>query len=563
MVRKLGKLTPPRLRVRIDSIDLGLDFAMMLTCKGSSEDRPSVLLTRLAQAVQDGSALDLRQSSELQKLENDIQRCCDAREDMHEFYRQLSYSYQTASVKLHQVKMDYHKEVDHLREMLWRKGSDPHFKPDDVTFFDPEMYTVPSWHSIVHDLDKLRAAREMEAVRPDRNGGSERTKYVAVEMWCKTCKACVPPEEDMQKVAAKTDASSQTDEIFQISRPVQTQPQAQPESQGVQTEHCTSTGVPVVEVSTQIAEPDFYQYCDHDAKNQRRATSAKPESLDTAVQTDSYESGQVASNDSLEYVFMTMHDVDPLQLPQSERPQQRKHNSVEQTCGAAALPSDEIVKVSHLNVSSGGDAIAHESQTREESKERSERTERKDRFENNRQDSGFTNNGKTADQQRELAWRLLERRLVNFQKHMLRHSMAKLHTHAVADSLVTWAGRRPKALTAMQQSEQARPESLPQPGLTTSCSLRARHDLVNAGNSPKMSMRRAQSPSCREDVRSTSKEGHLMATAQLPQKAVPDTSHRTGREKLLPAFDGSVRKQVQFPSLLVRPQSKQTRLPAI
>jgi len=567
---ELGDLMHPRLWVRVDSIDLGLDFSMMLACNGSPEDRPSVLLTRLARAVQDSSALDLQQSSELQRLEKDMQRCFDARKDMHHFYRQLSQKHQQMSVKLHQMKIDYHREVDHLREMLRKRNEDPRFKPDDITFFDPAMYTVPSWQEIVRDLDRLRTDREMKAVRAAQNGGSERIKHVAVEMWCKTCKANLP-SKDVEKEATCSDGSTQTDEIFQISRPVQTEFQAQPENQSVQTVHCTNAGNASLEVFTQVVEHDFYQYSGHDSI--APATVVAPACFDMAVQTDypePYGSNLVTSYESLEPGNVAIHVLDPLPYSRRElqQPQQQQRNKHDQAgrkrVAAAPHSSDDVIKISNLCVSLGGDDVAHANQLCTESNFRPEKNEFEDSFENSRQESGWTDSGKSVDQQRELAWRLLACRLINFQRHMLRHSMAKLHTHAVADSLVQWAGRRPKAPT-VQLSQHVKPDCLPRPGRTNTSSLRARSDLVIASDSPKMSMRQGQSLSCREDVRSTSKDSHLSATLQPAEKAMQDSTpyNCRGNEQLLPAGDGSMRKRLLYPSLLGRPQAKQNRLPAI
>jgi hypothetical protein len=282
-----------------------------------------------------------------------------------------------------------------------------------------------------------------------------------------------------------------------------------------------------------------------------------------------YGSHLVTSYESLEPGDVAIHILDPLPYLRRElqkpQQQQNKHNQAgRQRAAAAPHSSDDVDSISNLSSSFGGDDVAHANQLRTESKGRSEKCEFEDGFKNNRQESGWTDGGKSADQQRELAWRLLERRLNNIQRHLLRHSMAKLHTHAVADSLVQWAGREPKAPT-VQLSQHVKPDCLPRPGLTNASSLRARSDLVIASDSPKMSMRQGQSLSRRENVRNSSKNSHLSATLPPLEKAMQDTTPNNcrGNEQFLSAGDGSVRKRVLYPSLLGRQEAKQNRLPAI
>ncbi|CAE7334872.1 unnamed protein product [Symbiodinium natans] len=105
------------------------------------------------------------------------------REAQKKFYGELGKVYEQQALKLHEMRLSYYRELDHLRDQLGLKCRGRTFTMmEDVHFFNPEAYRIPTWREIADVLEVER--------RPVGTGANEKlVKYVPIHVLCKACRA--------------------------------------------------------------------------------------------------------------------------------------------------------------------------------------------------------------------------------------------------------------------------------------------------------------------------------------------------------------------------------------
>jgi len=188
-------LEEPAVFVHAKSEELGLDFAIRIPVKSQRIDSFSGLLQDLATAVANGSAIDLRKKLEANHFASSLQQRAQMRREEREFYVQLGQRFEQMAATIQQLKRDYYREIDQLRDQLHAKRRDPRFQVDDISFFDPQAYKIPSWEQIAEHLDGLRMRRELEAQH-----GGQAVKHVPMFMLCQGCKGKFGSREGSDEV---------------------------------------------------------------------------------------------------------------------------------------------------------------------------------------------------------------------------------------------------------------------------------------------------------------------------------------------------------------------------
>lgn len=190
---KLNQLPPPTVSLRLESADLGLDLALLLSgptgTSGQGFSSGSVALQKLLPALRSvgicSGAYDAAKQADLERFETAVQHQSGLRREQHEFYSKIEARFASTADTIQRMKRDYYREIDNLREQLSRTRRDPNFEPDSsVVFFDPNSYRLPSWMDIVEELDGMRMKRELL----QQDIGSDRIRTVPIHMLCAGCR---------------------------------------------------------------------------------------------------------------------------------------------------------------------------------------------------------------------------------------------------------------------------------------------------------------------------------------------------------------------------------------
>lgn len=199
-------LDDPVVCVRATSEELGLDFALTVPVKSTRVDSISNMLADLAIAIGNGTALDMKQLADADSFTATVQHRIQLRTEQHEFYNQVKQRYEHISATIQQLKRDYYREIDQLRDQLQAKQRDPKFKVEDVSFFDPYAYKIPTWEEIAEYLDSKRMRRELEAQQ-----GGPGLRRVPMFMLCRTCRTKFDSMDSAREMELE-DEGTQTDE---------------------------------------------------------------------------------------------------------------------------------------------------------------------------------------------------------------------------------------------------------------------------------------------------------------------------------------------------------------
>lgn len=198
----------PKVCLRLQCAELGIDTGLLLPVATSERPPFPKLLQALATAGFLGRGYDASQSPQLADLDAALQRQLQLHREQQEFYWQVESHFSEMAETIQRMKRDYYREIDHLREQLSRSARDPRFKPDNVFFFDPEAHRLPSWQSIVDQLDGMRMKREL---LKDELGG-DRVRLVPVSMLCQACRRKFQSPEE----AAKAYLEDHRDRCIQV-----------------------------------------------------------------------------------------------------------------------------------------------------------------------------------------------------------------------------------------------------------------------------------------------------------------------------------------------------------
>eukprot|EP00928_Gymnodinium_smaydae_P026977 TRINITY_DN21013_c0_g1_i1.p1 TRINITY_DN21013_c0_g1~~TRINITY_DN21013_c0_g1_i1.p1 ORF type:complete len:847 (-),score=134.93 TRINITY_DN21013_c0_g1_i1:231-2648(-) len=150
--------------LRASSEDLGFDFALALQMalperRGEQRCDCSALVAELSRGISQGAALDMRDKIAARRFDQQVEESVQNWADQRAFYAELSGCYERMARLLKEMRRDYWREIDHLRnnlrEALGGKRVET-LDPDKVVFFDPAAYDVPGWQAIlnlVHERD--------------------------------------------------------------------------------------------------------------------------------------------------------------------------------------------------------------------------------------------------------------------------------------------------------------------------------------------------------------------------------------------------------------------------
>jgi hypothetical protein len=130
-----SRLPKPSISLRLECVELDVNFAMLLPMNNVDRVPYHRILQALASIGFFGSGYDLGKAEELQRFESTLQQQDTVRKERHQFYREVQKNSEYMTRTMQNMKRDYYKEIDNLREQLSRKSRDPNFEPDNVFFF--------------------------------------------------------------------------------------------------------------------------------------------------------------------------------------------------------------------------------------------------------------------------------------------------------------------------------------------------------------------------------------------------------------------------------------------
>jgi len=185
---------PAAVALRLESDDLALNLSMLLSANGKGRAPFRKVLAGLSWAGLMGPAFDTSQEIELDRFEASVQRSDALRRERHDFYTRVEGRFAELLDTMQRMKRDYYREIDHLREQLSRKSRNPDFEPENVVFFHPDGYKLPSWEDIVEQLDDMRMKRELLQTEL----GGDRVRRVPVNMLCQSCRSKFQSPEEEQ-----------------------------------------------------------------------------------------------------------------------------------------------------------------------------------------------------------------------------------------------------------------------------------------------------------------------------------------------------------------------------
>eukprot|EP00439_Symbiodinium_sp_Y106_P016298 s1577_g2.t1 len=112
----------PLVTIRASSEHLGVDFAMTIPATKQRESF-SLLLFDLASAINSGQVLDMRQEDGMKSFEARLSRNLWNRDAQQRYYTELAKDrpngvYEQQAMKMHEMRLSYYRELDHLRDQL-------------------------------------------------------------------------------------------------------------------------------------------------------------------------------------------------------------------------------------------------------------------------------------------------------------------------------------------------------------------------------------------------------------------------------------------------------------
>eukprot|EP00746_Dinoflagellata_sp_MGD_P002790 gnl/MRDRNA2_/MRDRNA2_105451_c0_seq1.p1 gnl/MRDRNA2_/MRDRNA2_105451_c0~~gnl/MRDRNA2_/MRDRNA2_105451_c0_seq1.p1 ORF type:complete len:755 (+),score=125.58 gnl/MRDRNA2_/MRDRNA2_105451_c0_seq1:85-2349(+) len=173
----------PVLSLMLKSQELDLDFEISLPVKVTQSPSFHGLLASFAAAVPSEVAVSEKQASNLKGFDDALQTAFALRDERHAFYAQVQKNFDRLAETLAHMKRDYYREVDHLRAQISLSKRDPDFQHDNVFFFDPAAYQIPSWTTVVEQLDDRRMQRELLVEQ-----GGISIRNVPLHMLCQNCR---------------------------------------------------------------------------------------------------------------------------------------------------------------------------------------------------------------------------------------------------------------------------------------------------------------------------------------------------------------------------------------
>eukprot|EP00931_Biecheleriopsis_adriatica_P014708 TRINITY_DN11670_c0_g1_i1.p1 TRINITY_DN11670_c0_g1~~TRINITY_DN11670_c0_g1_i1.p1 ORF type:complete len:710 (+),score=144.50 TRINITY_DN11670_c0_g1_i1:310-2130(+) len=431
----------------------------------------------------------------MRTFETSLQRSSEARQEEQRFYREVSKNYEQMATTLQQMKLDYLREIGQLRDQLRARKNDPNTQPDDVTFFAPGAFRVPSWQSIVEELDERRKQRDVEAYK---NGTMKFVpRYIPVEMFCRNCKGKLSagdskeilkeedPDLELEQGTKQCDASVQTEDdkekSLRVSRWAQTElgegdidGRPAPSGgcgQGVGSEAPKKSTFSQTEPRAGTVEQGLQTEAELQPCAHRECSLHNGDELN--LQSDVFMTASIDEQKSEGKVFWhkellneSLHELSKeLEGGQSfleatpdgdpSGPAVPEVSVLSGRLSSRSTCSSELVEPLHGHGSFGRGVCSH---------------------------------AMDVEDQKHLASRMLERRLAAFQAHLLRVSLAKMHSHAVASALVSWA-REPLVV----KCNHSHPTSRPCAGVCLppvhNSSLAGRADLTARSGSPRLSLR--------------------------------------------------------------------------
>jgi hypothetical protein len=180
----MPEMEDPVLSLTVTSKELDLDFEIMLPVKITQSHSFHGLLASFAAAVPSEVAASETHAANVKRFEDVLQKALSSRDERHAFYAQVQKNYDRMADSFAQMKRDYYREIDHLRAQISLSKRDPGFQHDNVFFFDPAAYQIPTWDKVVDQLDDRRMQRELLV---EQGGNSIRT--VPLHMLCQNCRS--------------------------------------------------------------------------------------------------------------------------------------------------------------------------------------------------------------------------------------------------------------------------------------------------------------------------------------------------------------------------------------
>lgn len=179
------ELVEPQVVVCIECSDLAVGkFSLTVPLKAAPEGR-SVrgLVAAVAAQLATKAGLGEEKVREVHQVDKSLHRAALLREERHHFYTSVQRHCERLAGTVQQMKRDYYREIDHLREQIHSSRTKADFRPDKVTFFDPRVYEIPTWERIVEELDGLRMKRQLLVQQ-----GGVLVREVPVHMLCEHCR---------------------------------------------------------------------------------------------------------------------------------------------------------------------------------------------------------------------------------------------------------------------------------------------------------------------------------------------------------------------------------------
>eukprot|EP00927_Polykrikos_kofoidii_P011796 TRINITY_DN15040_c0_g1_i1.p1 TRINITY_DN15040_c0_g1~~TRINITY_DN15040_c0_g1_i1.p1 ORF type:complete len:784 (-),score=140.38 TRINITY_DN15040_c0_g1_i1:50-2338(-) len=177
-------LPTPVISLHAKSADIGLDFALNIPVKVPESRSLQGMVSILATALSKNMAVDMTQAAQVQKFNAAFQMGVQLRDEQYAFFKRIREQSDRTTRIIQNMKRDYYREIDHLREQISRlKGNPAADVEESVFFFDPDAYRIPEWNDIVEQLDAERMKREVL-----REEQGPVVKRVPVHMLCNKCR---------------------------------------------------------------------------------------------------------------------------------------------------------------------------------------------------------------------------------------------------------------------------------------------------------------------------------------------------------------------------------------
>jgi len=200
------------IRVAIPALHVDLSLSVPVNVETGRGSFVQQLVSRVSATYPCTKLLNGDQATAAQAFDKKCQKLARLQKERHEFYEQVASKFERMAQTIQQLKRDYYREIDHLREQIRALKRDPLACLDSVVFFDPEMYKLPSWEDMLEHMDNNRMRREAL-----KESGGVNIKHVPVYMLCQSCrgKFQAQADESANKLCC-TDASTQTEDALKL-----------------------------------------------------------------------------------------------------------------------------------------------------------------------------------------------------------------------------------------------------------------------------------------------------------------------------------------------------------